>query len=356
MQALILAGGSGKRFWPLSRRRRPKQFLALEGERTLLQTTFDRLRPLVEPAATWVCTTGELAGEVRRQLPEVPAAQVLGEPEGRNTAAAIGWAVRSMPAPLRGGVVAVLPADHRMADAEAFRRTLAAAARLTGERDEILTLGVTPTRPEPGYGHLELAETLEEASGLRRVARFTEKPDPETARRFFEGGGHLWNAGIFVFRGETLLAALAAHQPELAAGLEQIARQPDRLTELYPRLPAISIDHGVMEHAAGLAALPLDCGWSDLGSWLALWEALAEDGAADASGNVAGKVGRGRTLAEDCRDCLLIAADGVIAAVGLEGVVVVRAGDAVLVVPRERSQEVGRLVARLREEGLDGLL
>jgi len=344
---LILAGGSGTRFWPLSRRRNPKQLLALEGECSLLRETLERLRPLVEPEAVWVCTTEALAERVRRDLPEVPPEQVLLEPEGRNTAPAIGWSVRSMPEDARNGVVAVLPADHRMGDAAAFRDTLELAARVVEREDRVMALGVVPHRPETGYGYLEL-EPLTRPDGVRLVRRFVEKPSAETAARFVASGNHLWNAGIFVFRGSTLLGILQRLQPELARGLEEIAAAPDRLRELYSRLPADSIDYAVMEKLAGICTLPLDCGWSDLGSWEALDEVLPRD----AQGNT----GRGDRLAVDARDNLLFADAGTIAVLGVEGLVVVRTGDAVLVCPKSRSQEVKRLVSELAARNREDLL
>jgi mannose-1-phosphate guanylyltransferase len=347
MQALILAGGSGTRFWPLSRRSAPKQLLALDGEATLLQRTAARLAPLVGPESVWVCTTAALAEAVAAQLPAVPRAQVLAEPEGRNTAPAIAWAVASMPPERRAEAVLVLPADHRIGDDEGFRRTLATAAA-EAAAGRVLTLGVTPRRAETGYGYLELGETLDPASGLRRVVRFVEKPDRERAAAFLEGGRHLWNAGIFAFRGDVLLALVERHLPELAAGLAAIAAAPARLPELYPALPAISIDHGIMEKLDEIAALPLDCGWSDLGSW----DALAEVLPADASGNS----GRGEVVAVDTRDSLLWSDQGTVAVLGLEGVVVVRTGDTVLVMPKSRSQEVRTLVEALRARGRGDLL
>ena len=350
MQALILAGGSGTRFWPLSRRTTPKQLLALDGERSLLQGTLDRLRPLVPPSSVWVVTTAALGEDVRRQLPEVPSHQVLEEPDGRNTAAAIGWAVRTLPAPLREGVVAVLPADHRMADDEAFRRTLGLAAEAVKKRDAVMTLGIRPHRPETGYGYLELAEVLDEASGLRRVARFCEKPDLETAQRFLASNNHLWNGGIFLFRGTTLLRLLEEHLPKLHEGLEELAAAPDRLGELYANLPATSIDFGLMEKLDSIATLPLDCGWSDLGSWEALAEILSPE--ADQNGNVL----RGDALALDARDNFLLADVGTVAVVGVEGLVVVRTGEAVLVLPKERSQDVKALVAELQRRDREDLL
>ncbi|RPH57817.1 mannose-1-phosphate guanylyltransferase [bacterium] len=347
MRALILAGGSGTRFWPLSRKRRPKQLLALEGERTLLRDTVERLRPTVGPEDVWVCTTRALEDEVRRELPDVPAGQILLEPEGRNTAPAIGWSVRSMPEEARRDVVAVLPADHRMGNPAAFRETLERAARVVEREDRMMTLGVTPRWAETGYGYLEL-EPEPGPEGARRVRRFVEKPTPENAARFVASGNHLWNAGIFLFRGTTFLEVLARLQPELARGIEDIAAAPERVGELYSRLPSDSIDYAVMEKLDSILTLPLDCDWSDLGSWEALHEVLPK--------GPQGNAGRGDTLALDASGNLLFSDAGTIAVLGVEDLVVVRTGDAVLVCPRSRSQEVKRIVSELAARGREDLL
>ncbi len=346
MKVLILAGGSGTRFWPLSRRHHPKQLLALDDERSLLQATVDRLAPLVLPADVWVCTTAALAEAVRAQLPEVPSEQVLEEPCGRNTAPAIGWALGAMPDPQ--GIVAVLPADHRFTDPTAFRRTLAAAAEHARRDDLVLTLGVEPRWAETGYGYLEVGKPLDRGTGLRQVRSFREKPDAKTAQRYVDQRGYWWNAGMFVFRNATLLRHLDRLQPDIGRGLRQIAAAPEKLEQLYPELSSISIDYAVMERLDEIASLPLDCGWSDLGSWEALDEVLAHD----TNGNST----HGEVLAIDCRDNLLWAEHGTIAVVGVEGLVVVRSGDTVLVMPKKRSQDVKEVVAALRANGRDELL
>ncbi len=361
MQALILAGGSGTRFWPLSRRSRPKQLLPLDvpagspsgaTEQSLLRQTVDRLAPEIPPSAVWVCTTRALADAIRAQLPEVPPHQILAEPEGRNTAPAIGWSIRSMPAAVRREVIAVLPADHRFADAASFRRALRDASAAILREDRVIALGVSPRWAETGYGYLELGAEIDPAIRLRRVVRFKEKPDAATARDYLADGNHLWNAGIFLFRGSTLLEHLADFEPEIASGIEAMAEAPDRIAAIYPRLKSISIDYAVMERLGpvegSIATLPLDCGWSDLGSW----EALAEILPSDPDGNRS----RGDVLAIDATDNLLYADEGTVAVLGVEGLAVVRTGDSVLVIPVERSQEVKRIVDELKRRRHTDLL
>jgi mannose-1-phosphate guanylyltransferase/mannose-1-phosphate guanylyltransferase/mannose-6-phosphate isomerase len=254
---------------------------------------------------------------------------------GRNTCPAIGWAVGLMNAGTEP--IAVLPADHRMADDAAFRAILGRAAQAVEEHDYVMTLGVTPRWPETGYGYLELGAEL--ASGLRHVLRFVEKPDLAAAEAYLAGGRHLWNAGIFVFRGTTFLELLRLHQPLLAAGLAAIAAEPLRAAEIYASLPAESIDVAIMEKLDDIATLPLDCGWSDLGSWGALHEILPKDEAGNAL--------RGDALALDSSDNLIVSEGGLVAVLGVSDLVIVRTGDTVVVLPKARSQEVRRLVGEL---------
>jgi len=345
--ALILAGGSGTRFWPLSRRDRPKQLLRLDADVSLLEETIARLDPLVPRERVWISTTAALAPRIVETLPGFPEERLLVEPAPRNTAPAIAWAVARLPEQAREQPVAVLPSDHRIADAAAFRAALSLACDSAARDGRILTLGVVPRWAETGYGYLEL-ESAERSGGIERVVRFLEKPERTAAERFVASGRHLWNAGMFVFRGTTLLAAVARHAPAIAAGLERIAAAPARERELFDELPAISIDFAVMEKLDELWTVPLDCGWDDLGSWQALYEVLAHD--------AAGNLVRGEAVAVDARDNLLFADAGTIAVLGVEGLAVVRTGDAVLVLPRERAQEVRDVVDALRRAGRDELL
>ena len=346
--ALVLAGGSGTRFWPASRRDRPKQLLALDGETSLLAQTVERLAPLVPAQNVWISTTEALAPSVRAELPGLAPDRVLAEPAGRNTAPAIAASLLALPEAARRGAIAVLPSDHRVADPAAFRRALGQAFDAAESQDRIVALGVVPRWAETGFGYLELGGEIAGLPGLVAVERFREKPDLATAEAFVASGRHLWNAGIFVFRGATLLAALERHAPELAAGLARYAAEPARAAELYAALPSISIDYAVMEKEPGLAAARLDCGWDDLGSWQALFEVLPA--------GEAGNRSHGDTVAVDAHDNLLFADRGLVAALGVSDLVVVRTGDAVLVARRDRAQEVRRIVERLAAGGRDELL
>ena len=352
---LILAGGSGTRFWPLSRRKRPKQLLRLFEDLSLLQRTAARVAPLAPPERIWVCTTESLATDVAAQLPDVPPAQILAEPMPRNTAPAIAWAVSQMPRDVQAGPIVMLAADHFVADEASFCEAVQVAVDAADREGRILTLGVVPRWAETGYGYLELEDELQPGHDAVAVKRFLEKPDAATAEEFLSGGRHLWNAGNFVFRGDVLLERIEQDLPDLARGLAELSDTPREDAEygrIYGQLPKVSIDHGLMEHQKDLLTVPLDCGWSDVGSWQALAELIDPD---EQGNRVQGKV-----LAHDARDNFVFADDAAgpktIALLGVEGLVVVHTRDAVLVMPRERSQQVRALVDALEESEDHGLL
>ncbi len=353
MYAVIMAGGGGTRLWPLSRADRPKPFLPLDGDVTLLQRTVRRLVPLVAPRDVYIVTDARHAALVGEQLPDVPADNILAEPTGRNTAAAVAYAAAAIDRPA-DEVMVVLPADHAIADEAGFRTALAAAAGRAA-RGDLVTLGIAPSGPETGYGYVLATGPAEDAHGSPsfRVERFVEKPTVERARELLAGGRASWNAGIFVWRRDALLDGLRAHAPDILGDLESaIAAGPEEVVARYPTVRATSIDYALMEPASlagSVAVVPTDVGWSDLGSWSALLEARG----ADASSGVATQIAGGAdVIAVGGRDVLVHAAGGrLVAVVGLEGAIVVDTPDALLVVARDAAQDVKKVVDALAADG-----
>ncbi len=349
MRAVILAGGSGTRLWPLSRRSMPKQFLPLAGERSLFRQTVARVRPLVGDDVV-VVTTADTAFLAARQLEQEgidPADRVLAEPVGRNTAPAIGLAALGADP---STVLLVLPSDHAIRDEEAFRRALAAGARVA-DAGWLVTFGIRPDRPETGYGYIRMGEPLPGRDGAWRVARFVEKPDRETAEAYLADGGYAWNSGMFALRAGRLLEELGAHAPDVRAALEPLAPFADGSSpvplDLYEAVPRISIDYAVMERSDRVAVIPVDPGWSDLGSFAALRDVL--DPGPD--GNVTRVDAGGEAVVLDGTGNLVLAGGRVVAAVGVSDTVIVDTPDALLVCARDRSQDVRRVVERLEAAG-----
>lgn len=352
LYAVIPAGGSGTRLWPLSRAGHPKFLHPLTGTpASLLQATAERLAPLAGADRTFVVTGAAHAAAVARQLPALPAGNVLVEPSPRDSCAAIGLAAALIARRDPDAVMGAFAADHLIADPAAFRATIAQA--VGGARaGYLMTVGITPTRPETGYGYLQLGPAVGDGP-VRAVAEFKEKPDAATADQYVRSGGYLWNASMFVWQVRAFLAELARQCPDLHAGLDRIAAawgtgaQDAVLGEEWPNLRRISVDYAVMEGAAAagrVATVPGDFGWNDVGDFHTLGDVLPRD----AAGNVV--LGEGRSLLEDCADTVVVSGSGrLVAAVGVAGLVVVDTPDAVMVCPRQRAQEVKRLVTALGE-------
>jgi mannose-1-phosphate guanylyltransferase len=353
--AVILAGGSGTRFWPASRNAVPKQLLPIgpTADRSLIAATVRRLEPLCPANRVIVATGAHLVEATRRALPALASTAFLGEPVARNTAACIGWATLVVRRWDPEAIVMVLPSDHHVGDESAFRLVLAQAAA-SAETGTITTVGITPSRPETGYGYIEVG--AEVGGGVHRVVRFVEKPTRAVAEQYVQSGRYVWNSGMFFFRAATLLEAIAEHMPELWAGLERIERaaesEPEReqaiIGEVFAGLPSVSIDYGLMEKATTLNVVPASFGWSDVGSWESAWEL----GARDADGNVADP----NALLLDCQGSLLrdLRTDvrrRVVAAVGIQDLCIIETDDALLIIPRERAQDVRLVVEALKRRG-----
>jgi mannose-1-phosphate guanylyltransferase len=358
---VVMAGGSGTRFWPLSRRSRPKQFLALAGDAPLLAATVARLPPLAPADRTYVVCGPQHAAAARRMLPRLPRENFIVEPCARNTAPCVGLASLHVAAKDPRGIVAMLPADHHVARPAGLRDALAAGAQLA-ERGAIATIGIKPSRPETGYGYLKLGPRLA-ARGAKgkprlqayKVERFVEKPDVVTAARYLADGSYLWNSGIFVFRADVILDEIRRAMPVLGEQLDAIKRAlgtpayARTLRRVFPDCPSISLDYGVMEKSDRISVVPADFGWSDVGSFAALPDVRATDHL--------GNVAEGDAMVIDGRNNVVIATkDRPIAVVGIDDVVVVDAGDAVLVCRRDRAQDVRKAVEELSRRGREEIL
>lgn len=344
-----MAGGSGTRFWPASRRRRPKQFLPIGADRSLLQQTVGRVTPLVAPDRVYVVTGEVHAQHAKDDLPEVPAQNVLVEPTGRNTAPCIAWATKVILQKDPEARIAVLPADHFIRDEAGFRDHLEAAFEAAAEG--IVLFGIVPNRPETGYGYIQRGAEQSKAGThtVHAVQRFVEKPDHETALEYLAAGDYLWNSGMFVFSAKAMEDEIRTHLPDMDRDVAALTADPSRVGALYPQLESVSIDFGVMEKSQRIAVMPATFTWNDVGSWQAAKDVYPADG----EDNVA----LGDVFVHDVQHSYVDARTGrFVAVVGLDDVVVVDTEDAVLVVKRDRSQDVKKIVEALKATGRDGLL
>lgn len=348
LYAVVLAGGSGTRLWPRSRRERPKQLLPIFSQETMLQETCRRVFPIIQPDHIFVITNEGYVGLAREQLPEIPSENILGEPEGHGTAPAVGLASLHIHRIDPNAVMISLHADHYVRDADAFRQALERAA-VVASQGYLVTLGIQPSAPETGYGYIERGDEIETLEGqpVYRVARFLEKPNLATATRFLEDGNHYWNSGIFAWKVTTLWREYARYQPILSQQLDEIRlalgtlEADTTLRRIWKSIADETIDVGIMEKSDCVTVLPINVGWSDVGSWATLLELLPANGDTN--------VVVGEHIGVDTGSSLLYSPKRLIATVGLANMIVVDTEDAILICPKERAQEVKHLVEALKK-------
>jgi mannose-1-phosphate guanylyltransferase len=343
LYAVILAGGSGTRLWPRSRKANPKQLLDLFSTRTMLQETYDRIAPLVPPQNVFVVTNREYVTQVREQLPDVPPAQIIGEPEGRGTAPPAALTALLLRERDPDAVTIVLPADHVIQSAPPYVKALQAAAALAGDK-YLVTLGVTPAYPETGYGYIEASDVIAlDGHAAFQVHRFREKPNLETAQEFIERGNFFWNSGIFIWRGDAILEAFTQHMPHMLTQLKNIVAagfDAPTFDADWRALETETLDYGIMERAARVAMIPLDAGWSDVGSWAALYALMSHDAHDNAV--------QGNHVGVNTRASLIYGERRLVATIGLENMIVVDTDDALLICPQDHAQDVKKIVDELK--------
>jgi mannose-1-phosphate guanylyltransferase len=358
LYAVVMAGGSGTRFWPKSRRNRPKQLLRLYGDATMLQQTVARIEPLVPPERVLIITGEDQADAVRAQLPRLPAANVVAEPCPRDTAPCVGLAAWIVANKDPGATMIVMPADHVIEPPEKFRATVrAAVAVIDADPSAFVTFGIKPTRAETGYGYIERGAAYPAVDGiaLHAVAQFREKPDRATAERFLAEGRFAWNSGIFVWRARAILDALKTHRPALATALERVGNalgtpgEAEAIAHEYPLLEKVPIDKAVMEKATNIRVLEVVYDWNDVGDWRALSTLLPPD----ARGNTT----QGPVVAADTNGCIIVADDGgLVATLGVDDLVIVQSGGATLVARKDQLDKLKTLVDGLGAAGFGSVL
>lgn len=345
--AVIMAGGKGERFWPMSRLKTPKQLLAITGEKTMIQKTVDRLRGFVQPDKVVIITNSVQSPAIKKQLPDIPT--IIAEPCGRNTAPCIMLAAAYIAHEDENAIMVVLPADHVIHQVNTFSQTLADVVALAEREDALFTIGITPTYPATGYGYIHAGTKIDHKSGTDffRVEEFREKPNLEVAKQFIESGEFFWNSGIFVWRVKTFLQALQEFMPDLYKAYTEIREAIKKgtadtvIAELYPGLANISVDYGIMEKAKRVMVAKSRFDWDDVGAW----DAVASHFPRDEHGNVV----RAKFIGVDTSDCIVFSKESLVGCVGVDNLIVVVTDDAVLVCDKSRAQDVKSIVKQLTD-------
>ena len=354
----IMAGGGGTRFWPWSREKRPKQVLPIISRRSMIWETVDRLRPFVAPEKIFIVTSRSQAEDLRRQVPQVPRRNLLLEPVGKNTAPCLCLAALHIQKKDPAAVMVALPADHFISNRPGFLKTLRGAVKVAATQNLLITLGIRPTEPETGYGYIQKGEPLETVQGLPvfRAKAFREKPTLPKARAYLRRGDYFWNSGIFIWQAGVFLEAVKDFLPRLYGEMAPLQnslgtpRERRALEKIYARAQSVSVDYGIMEKADNVALMEAQFSWNDVGSWAALGKIWPQDDKGNArSGETL--PARGKILAIDSEGCLIRGEGKLIAVIGLKDTIVVEAGNAFLVCPRERAQEVRKVLQELKNRG-----
>lgn len=353
LHAVVMAGGSGTRFWPRSTKEHPKQFLNLFGDRTMLQATVDRIEKLIPPERTWIVTNDRYISLVQEQLPDIPPQNIVGEAVAKNTAPCVALAAALIREQDPDGTMAVLPADHLISQPESFLSILEAADAKAKAGSNLVTIGIKPDRPETGYGYIEFAK---DSSGsyrgpeIKEVKQFREKPDRKTAREFIDSGNFLWNSGMFIWSASTILQKFSLHLPDVKQQVDKLqpaigsSNQKQAIDDFYYGCPSISIDYGIMEPSEGVFVVPGSFGWNDVGSWKAVYELREKD----KDGNV---IQTDASALANAKDNLIQSDSGkMIALVGVDNLAVVETEDAILVCSLDEAQGVKEIVNQLKEK------
>lgn len=354
MYAVIMAGGRGTRFWPRSRERKPKHLLDITGNRTIIQETVDRISPLIVPENILIVTGRKHVRALTNQLPEIPSGNIIIEPEGKNTAPCIGLAALHIQKKAGDDIMVVLPSDHVITDSRKFRQVVKAAVETATGRDALVTIGIKPTSPQTGFGYIEQGDIIESGKSeeVFCVKSIREKPDFPQAKEFVQAGKFYWNSGMFIWKASTILKAISRFLPDLYTGLTDINEtlgspgEKAAMRRIYKTLASISIDYGVMEKADNVFVIKGDFGWSDVGSWDALWEISAKD----ENGNAF--LGGGNVISENSTGSLVYSRQKLIAIAGVKDLIIVETKDALLICPKGNSQDVKKIVETLEAKKL----